>query len=182
MYRTPTIYTRRLCLRMFTEEDIIPANENWMSDPDVAEFTTWNAHRNIAETSFRIRGWIKDYSLGTMDWCIALRSDNTPIGSISAVQDFPDRGYCEIGYCLSKDYWNVGIMTEALRAVVQCIFSMTDYNWIQARFDSENEASGRCMEKAHFSDYLEFDDLCEKRGTTRHYILRHVERRDLISF
>lgn len=182
MGSTATIFTERLCLRRFTMNDVFDCHENWMSDKDVTEFLTWKPHANIGVTADYIAACIREYSFGSMDWCITLRKDLMPIGSISAVQDFPQRRYCELGYCISKDYWNKGIMTEALRAVCSWIFENTNYEWIQARYDSENEASGRCMEKSNFKRVMEFDDMCQKRKDIRHYILMRIERKDLMPF
>ncbi len=181
MERTPTILTRRLCLRRFSMNDVFSCHENWMADPDVTEFLTWGPHANIEVTANYIASCINEYSFGSMDWCITLKKDFMPIGSISAVQDFPQKGYCELGYCISKDHWNEGIMTEALRAVCTWIFQNTNYRCIQARYDSENEASGRCMEKSNFKRVLEFDDMCQKRNDTRHYILMRIERKDVMT-
>lgn len=102
--RTYPIFTERLCLRRFTASDAKPAFYNWMSDPEVTEFLTWDRHRSVEQTSAIIESWIEAYPMGTMDWCITLRREGVPIGSITAVQDFPRSGYCELGYCLSKDY------------------------------------------------------------------------------
>lgn len=40
--RTYPIFTERLCLRRFTASDAKPAFYNWMSDPEVTEFLTWD--------------------------------------------------------------------------------------------------------------------------------------------
>lgn len=178
---TMPIFTERLHLRRFTMADVPTCYDSWMSDQDVTEFLTWNAHSDINVTAIYIASCISEYRFGSMDWCITQKKYNMPIGSISAVQDFPNKRYCELGYCLSKDHWNKGIMTEALCAVCRWIFDNTDYLWIQARYDSENEASGRCMEKANFKKVLEFEDLCKKRNQVRHYTLGRIERRDIMT-
>lgn len=152
MIRTRALYTDRLILRPFVMEDVQPAHDNWMSDPEVAHFTTWYPHDDIGRTRKVISCWIREYLSGTMDWCIVLRDGMIPIGSITAVRDHPDEGWCEMGYCLSQDYWDMGLMTEALCAVTSYIFDNTDYGWIQARHEVENEASGRVLEKSGFHE------------------------------
>ncbi len=174
--RTFPIYTERLCLRRFTSADVRPAFDNWMSDPEVTEFLTWDCHKSTDDTAAIIGSWIEAYRMGTMDWCITLRKDGTPIGSITAVQDFPRSGYCELGYCIGKDFWNMGYMTESLKAVTDRIFDITPYWWIQARYDEENEASGRCLCKAGFRDFGDFSQRSVKTGKMRRQIMMRIDR------
>lgn len=179
MVRTHHLLTERLELRMFRESDAVAANRNWMTDPDVCEFLTWAPHRNLDETRATIRSWVDEYSRGSMDWCITLLNSDEPIGSITAVRDHPDEGYCELGYCLSKRYWDKGYMTEAIRAVVNFIFDTTDYRWIQARHDTENEASGRCLEKCNFHEAGVMDLPDPKTGRMREYRMMAISRSDV---
>ena len=58
-----------------------------------------------------------------------------------------DREYksAEVGYSLGRAYWNRGIMTEALRAVVAYGFDQLGLNRIEAQHETDNPASGRVM-------------------------------------
>jgi ribosomal-protein-alanine N-acetyltransferase len=181
--RTSPINTQRLLLRQFVEADAPIAYENWMSDRDVTEFLTWNAHRGPHESLRIIRCWVRAYDQGTMDWCITLKPSLEPIGSITAVQDFPDERYCEMGYCIAKDQWNKGLMTEAVKAVVGYIFRNTDYLWIRARYDRENEASGRTLLKCNFKKTGE-EDLPDpkNRDEIRRYVMMRIDRSDVLLF
>ena len=51
----------------------------------------------------------------------------------------------EVGYSLSRDYWNQGIMTEALRAVIRFGFEELRLNRIEAQHELDNPASGQVM-------------------------------------
>lgn len=179
--RTLNLRTERLDLRRFTVEDAPACHRNWMSDPEVARFTTWYAHRDVVETASVISGWVEEYDLGTMDWCICLRGGE-PIGSITAVRDHPERRYCEIGYCLSQRYWDMGVMTEALRAVTRYIFDITGYDFIQARYDTENSASGRVLEKCNYHAVCERELPDPKTGRTRIYRFMRIMRSDVMLF
>jgi ribosomal-protein-alanine N-acetyltransferase len=59
-----------------------------------------------------------------------------------------EKEQCEIGYCISKSYWNQGITTEALRAVINYLINEIGFKRIQAKHDSDNKASGKVMLKA----------------------------------
>lgn len=54
-------------------------------------------------------------------WAITLKGSDEPIGSIDLVGANPD-GAPEIGYVLSYEYWGRGIMTEAVKAVINKLF------------------------------------------------------------
>ena len=58
---------------------------------------------------------------------------------------------CEIGYVLGKAYWGRGIMTEALKTVLDFCFTQAGFQKVRARYASLNLASGRVMEKAGMS-------------------------------
>ena len=182
MIRTLPICTSRLYLRQFKVADAPKAYDTWMSDGDVTEFLTWDAHRSPEESEAMIERWVFAYDYGTMDWCITLRKDHEPIGSITAVQDFPEKKYCELGYCIGKEYWGKGYMTEALEAVTGFIFQNTDYEWVQARCDSENYGSRRCLEKCNYKLVADLELPCEKRkGEVRKYHLMRAYRGGLAS-
>jgi hypothetical protein len=57
-------------------------------------------------------------------------------------------GVMELGYCLSRAFQGRGLMTEALRAVLRCLFENTSVRVIRAAHDTQNPASGRVMDKA----------------------------------
>lgn len=166
-------------MRPFNMDDVELAHRNWMSDPDVAHFTTWHPHTDVEHTRSIIASWVAEYPRGSLDWCIVDRASGMPIGSVTAVRDHPGQGWCEMGYCLSQDFWDAGIMTEALRAVVCFIFDMTDYVWIQARHETENEASGRVLEKCCFKPIGIRDMTNPKTGRMTEYRFMRIERRDL---
>ena len=70
------------------------------------------------------------------------------IGDIRIVEMHEEDLSCEIGYVLGKAYWGHGIMTEALKAVLDFCFTQAGFQKVRARYASLNPASGRVMEKA----------------------------------
>lgn len=55
-----------------------------------------------------------------------------------------------MGYCLSKEYWNKGYMTEAIQAVLEFAKDELHIASIYARVAVENMQSVRVLEKLHF--------------------------------
>ena len=58
-----------------------------------------------------------------------------------------DNSAAEVGYSLSRDYWDRGIMTEALKAVIGHGFGSMNLNRIEAQHETTNPASGAVMRK-----------------------------------
>ena len=145
---TKNIETERLLLRRFAIEDAEQMFNNWASDPDNVKYLSWPAHKDRAETESIIKMWVGEYSSDkTYRWSIVNRQTSEVIGGIDVVKMFEDIECCEIGYVLSKRFWNRGIMTEALRAVLEYLFSKVSFHRIQLRHDVGNIASGKVMLK-----------------------------------
>ena len=77
-----------------------------------------------------------------------MRETGEVIGGIDVVDIIEFRSTCEIGYVLSKKYWNKGYMTEALKAVIDYLFNKVGFNRIQLRHLIDNVASGKVMIKS----------------------------------
>lgn len=146
---TTTIETERLVLRRFELTDADAMFNNWANDVEVCNFVNFKPHRTIDVTKEVIFKWVNSYSnIEIYNWAIVPKEYGKAIGSISIVEAKNNNLACEIGYAMSKNYWNKGIMTEALKAVMNYLFSEVGYNRIQTRHDTQNPASGRVMEKS----------------------------------
>ena len=121
---TKPIETHRLILRPALPEDAQPMFENWASDPEVTKFLTWPPHTSIDVSAAVIQSWIDGYYRDDYyQWMICMKEDtHSPIGSISVVELNDRVQKAEIGYCLGKNWWRKGIMTEALMAVIDFLF------------------------------------------------------------
>lgn len=53
----------------------------------------------------------------------------------------------EIGYVISKDFWNKGIMTEALKSLIKFCFEELHLNRLESHCEEENTGSWHVMEK-----------------------------------
>ena len=80
-------------------------------------------------------------------WGIEYLPEGRVIGTIGFMWIQEDNAAAEVGYSLARDYWNRGIMTEALRAVIQYGFDDMALNRIEAQHETTNPASGAVMRK-----------------------------------
>lgn len=149
---TQTIETARLRLRKFQESDAGMMYRNWASDDQVTKFLTWPTHQNRDITASLMTDWVAAYEQPeTYQWCIEYKEDHEAIGSITVVSMNERVGSVEIGYCIGRSYWNRGITTEAVRAVVDFLFSEVAVNRIEAHVDPRNQGSGSVLLKAGFT-------------------------------
>lgn len=142
------INTKRLKIRKFRHDDAEDMFKNWTNDEEVTRYLTWKPHRQIEVTRGLLELWIKDYACeNNYNWIIVCKESDEAIGGISVVKQDDASFSCEIGYCLSKQYWGQGIVSEALGAVIDFLIGEIGYNRISAVYDTDNPASGRVMEK-----------------------------------
>lgn len=146
---TQLIGTNRLVLRKFELEDAEDMFKNWANDSEVTKFLTWKPHKDVEGTREVIGQWVKEYERdNNYAWGIELKELGEVVGGISVVQLDEKNLSCEIGYCISRKYWGNGITSEALRGVVDYLFSIVGFNKIIAKHDTENVASGKVMLKS----------------------------------
>ena len=145
---TQTIETPRLILRRAIREDTDPMFRNWASDPEVTKFLTWPPHANIGVTQTVLECWLAEYEKADYyQWMIVLKEIGEPIGSISVVRQNDAVEEAEIGYCIGSQWWHKGVMSEALSAVIEYLFTEGGMNRIAARHDPNNPHSGGVMRK-----------------------------------
>lgn len=145
---TKTIETERLILRKFRMSDDKDMFKNWANDDRVTKYLTWPTHANIDASRSILDMWTKDYeNPKNYQWCIELKSTHEAIGSIGAVNYNENVESVEIGYCIGYNYWNKGITSEALKALINFFFNEVGVNRIESRHDSLNPNSGKVMLK-----------------------------------
>lgn len=146
---TVALETERLVLRPFVVEDAESMYRNWAGDPEVTKYLTWPAHASANVSRMLLTDWCAHYSDPEYyQWAIAWkeRADD-PFGGISVVNMTAETECVEIGYCIGRDFWGRGVMTEALSAVIDFFFDRVGALRVQARHDPRNPGSGRVMEK-----------------------------------
>ena len=147
---TVSLETERLILRKFTMDDVTDVYNNWLSDPDVAMYMQWDAHTDVKQT----HDWVAGYYVANYDkhnfyrWAIALKVDNNAIGSVGFNIEKEYDSVADVSYALCKRFWNKGIMSEALKAVVAFAFDEVKINRLEAFHAVSNPGSGRVLQKA----------------------------------
>jgi len=143
----PALETGRLRLRRLSLRDANDVFE-YASVPDVAENVSWDYHRNISDSINFLRLIVQQYEdCRPSPWGIVFKENSRLIGTIGFHIWSHNNFFAEVGYALSKDYWNKGIMTEALKAVLDFGFTRMHLNRIEAMCKLNNTASEKVMLK-----------------------------------
>ncbi|MDE7159104.1 MAG: GNAT family N-acetyltransferase [Clostridiales bacterium] len=140
------LHTERLTLRPFRETDAEDMFTRWASDPNVTKYVTWTPHENVEMTRALLRLWEEEAKdARTYHW--AIEFENRLIGDIAllAVDDWSESA--TVGYCMAKEAWGKGIMTEAFGEVLRYAFEEVGFMRIAGEHAIQNPASGRVMEK-----------------------------------
>lgn len=143
----PALETPRLILRKINMHDA-PDIYAYCRDPLVAQHVLWDAHQNIGQSRAYVRYMQRKYRMeDAASWGIELKSTGKIVGTIGYMWIQSDNACAEVGYSLARACWGQGIMTEALRAVIDYSFHTLHLNRIEAIHELDNPASGAVMRK-----------------------------------
>lgn len=159
----PTLETDRLRLRQLCDND---ASEYLLINLDSEVFKYMGTGGGGPQTIDEVIKWIGTsntrfyHNRSAFVWAIALKENDKAIGYIECT-NFVKSTMADIAYYLSKEHWNQGIMSEAIKAVVNFGFSIVEFHRIQANVAVENIASIKTLIKSGFTN----------EGTLRDYIM-----------
>jgi len=149
---TKIIETNRLVLRPFTIADAEAMYDNWANDPEVTEHLTWLVHESLDVTRQILESWVAQYdNLGYYQWAITLKEEgDEPIGTIGSVGKIESLKSIAVGYCIGKNWWRKGIISEALTALIKFFFEEAKVNQLSANHLPANPNSGKVLLKCGF--------------------------------
>lgn len=147
----PILKTERLLLRDYVEDDY-PQVFFLRSDPEVNQFIKRDYPRELKDAI----AFVKKVQAGmhqgqNVNWAICYKEDGRMIGSICLWNFSDDQKTGEVGYDLHPDHQQMGIMTEALEAVIHYGFDTLNLNQITAYTEDSNQNSKKLLFKNGFS-------------------------------
>lgn len=146
----PLLETERLVLRQMEREDakdsfLFLADEETMRfyDPPFTQFE--QAEKSILRHQKRFA------DREAIRWGITLKGEDKVVGNCGYSWD-ADNFSAELSYILAKPYWNKGIMSEALAAILQFGFDSCRLHRIEAHVALPNHASAQVLRKLGFQE------------------------------
>jgi RimJ/RimL family protein N-acetyltransferase len=115
-------------------------------DPEVVRFLSWRPHRDAGETREFLEKCEHHWTTGTeWTWCMTnVDGVERVVGMVACRRE----GHAaNLGYVLARRLWNRGIVTGAVRAVIDWLEQDASIRRIWAVCDTSNEPSARVMEK-----------------------------------
>jgi len=136
-------------LRLYLREFIIEDGQHFYilnKDPQVIKYTGDPPFKSVAEAE----GFIKNYSAytdyGYGRWAVCLKENDEFIG-FCGLKYHPKEQITEVGFRISKNYWNKGYATESTLACIEYGFKTLKLDTIYAHVHIKNIASHRVIEK-----------------------------------
>jgi len=173
---TQPIKTKRLLLRRFTIDDAQAAFDNWQSDPNVTQYLTWQAYTDPQKAKEYMQSNTIDNYINDNFYRWAIVFENEVVGNIDVTRMNEENLSACFGYCIGKKWWGKGIVTEALKAMIDYLFSC-GFIRIWATHHLDNPASGRVMEKAG----LELEGIIRKKNLNNKGELVDVKQYSIIN-
>ena len=147
--------TDRLILRAWEITDLDDFFE-YASVEGVGEKAGWEHHKSKDKSLEILKMFIEEKKV----FAIVLKENQKVIGSIGIEElseeldkDLDNLLGRELGYILNKDYWNKGIMKEAVSKVVDYCFNTLKLNFLMASYFNHNIASKKVLENLNFKFY-----------------------------
>lgn len=153
----PTIRKEKITLRKIEEKDASELFQYYHNE-NVYRYLDWYGPESVEDAERIIGIWNKGFQEGwILRFAIVENKTNTIIGTIF-LNSFEGKR-AEVGYELSENYWNRGIMSEALNEMIKLGFIQLGLNRIQAFVSEDNTASKQLLKKFNF----------QKEGYLRQY-------------
>lgn len=145
---TPILKTERCVLRRIVPDDYRMMYENWARFEEVCRFFPFHPIPDIEIYREKVNKWCSNYaSPSYLHWVIEWKESGEVIGTINLGNVEETSEMADTAYMLSPRYWNMGIMTEVLQAVLAYAFEVAGFNRIQAEVFDGNAASACVLTK-----------------------------------
>ena len=174
----PTLETERLILSKINTKNTDDMYE-YASRSDVTKYLLWDPHINLFETKGYIEYIQRKYrSNEFFDWGVNHKSDNKFIGTVGFTTIDPDNEKAELGYVLSPAYWHMGLMSEAVKRIVEFAFYECGFNRLELKIMQGNTNSMKLAEKIGFKLEGCFRDYMIIKGRPENIVIYSLLRNE----
>jgi RimJ/RimL family protein N-acetyltransferase len=140
----------------------------WGGDPEVTQPLFWDHYTDLELA----KKFLKDVA-EKHPWFMAICLNELPVGAITLEKGKLRASVrAELGYVISKNFWNKGITSEAVKIALQRGFKDLDVKRIEAYVDPDNKGSIKVLQKNGF--------LLE--GNLKKYVLHRGKIRDRLLY
>ena len=146
----PNLETDRLVLRRLNDNDA-EAVLKMRGNPETMKFIPRPLHKNIddALAHIKIINDNIDNNIG-INWAISYKNSTHFIGLLGLYKIYEPNFRAEIGYMILNEFNNQGIVTEAVKAIIDYGFDVMNLHSIEGIIDPGNFASEKVLQKNGF--------------------------------
>jgi len=156
----PQLETDRLILREIRPGDA-EALLRIFGDDEVARYYDIAAFTSLEQAQQLIQGMAERFkNKARMRWGITLKGENLVIGTCGYPTWHKSQYLAEIGYDLARAFWNKGITTEAVAAMLKFGFERMALHRVEAMVMPKNTASMKLLSKLGFQE----EGILRERG------------------
>jgi len=140
---------QRVVLRRFRPGDV-DEFVAYRSRAEVARYQSWDAPYPWEEGERFVREIMTRHPDMAGEWfqfAVALRATGQLIGDCAAMPNADDPSQCEIGFTIAPGYQGRGYATEAVRLLVDYLFTALGKHRVTACCDARNAASVALLER-----------------------------------
>jgi len=141
--------TERMLLRPITVEDV-PFIYKLFSRAETNQFTQFPDITSVVEVSSMNVHYMNPADTTLYRAIMKLKALRAPIGALGLFSYSKTHKRAELGYDLLREYWGKGLMTEAVREVLEHSFTELDLIRIDATVDPDNISSIKLLERTGF--------------------------------
>ncbi len=123
--------------------------EHVTTDPDVTRYLTWHPHRELDQAYAMVERCQRMTEERIFAISLQSADPSNAMGTIAMRRSV--RGRVDLGYMLSRSLWGQGLMTEAIRAVIDWSLGQQDIWRVAGVCDVENASSAKALEKGGMS-------------------------------
>ena len=137
--------TERLTLRRYRPEDAAALYRYLGKDPAMYQYSGWNPYASLEMAQQTVRSFIDGYDdEHAYSWI--MDTDDVIVGTIGAY-DYKD-DHIEVGFSVAPGWQGRGLVTEALKKVLEYLTENEGISYVTAWCAEENTGSKRVLEKA----------------------------------
>lgn len=145
-----TYTTERLILRRLTPEDFIYVFEHY-SDTEIKDFLGLTSDEEFLKELNKFENGYTTYNRSIEFFQIIDKETKRVIGGCGFHNWYLDHNRAELGYAITNEvYRGLGVMTEALKVVIEHGFTKMKLHRIEALVGTTNTPSLKLMEKFAF--------------------------------
>lgn len=163
----PNLYTKRLVLRQIIQTDIEQVFKG-LSHQDVIRYYGVS-YNTLAATQAQINWYYALYAQQTGIWWGLCTPENIELMGACGIYNISrQHGKAELGFWLLPEYWNQGLMYEAVDACINFTFNELRLHRLEAYVETPNLASAALLKKLCFQQEGTFRDYEYKNGQFIH--------------